>query len=152
MHLGRGEPTLITDAREPARRASQGDDMTFWQYFWLLAWAFLFVAWLMLLFSVFADLFRDRELGGVGKALWVIFLIVLPLVGVLIYLIVRGRGMSERSAAQVKEVRQAQEDYIRSVAGPTVSPAAQIAEAKALLASGDITTSEFEALKAKALG
>ena len=102
----------------------------------------------MALFSIFTDLFRDRKLNGWAKAAWFVFLIFLPFVTALVYLIARGRGMGERQAEQIREVKQAQDDYIRQVAG---GPAAEIAEAKKLLDSGAITQAEFEALKARAL-
>ncbi|WP_223693933.1 SHOCT domain-containing protein [Leifsonia poae] len=122
----------------------------FWNVIWLIFWAFAFIAYLFALFAVIGDLFRDRKLNGWWKALWIIFLIFLPFLTVLVYLIARGRGMAER---QVKEVTQAQsqaDDYIRQVA--STSPADDIAKAKALLDQGVITAGEFDALKAKALG
>lgn len=126
--------------------------MTFWTSIWDVIWwfitAFVFIAYLMALFSIISDLFRDRKLNGWAKAVWFIFLIFLPFVTALVYLIARGRGMGERQEAQVREVKQAQDDYIRQVAG---GPAAEIAEAKKLLDSGAVTQAEFEALKAKAL-
>ena len=126
--------------------------MSFWTTIWDAIWwfitAFVFIAYLMALFSIISDLFRDRKLNGWAKAVWFIFLIFLPFVTAVVYLIARGRGMGERQEAQVREVKQAQDDYIRQVAG---GPAAEISEAKKLLDSGAITQAEFEALKAKAL-
>lgn len=126
--------------------------MSFWSTIWDTIWwfitIFVFVAYLMALFSIIADLFRDRKLGGVAKAVWFIFLIFLPFVTALVYLIARGRGMGERAAAQAQEAQAATDAYIRQVAG---GASAEIAEAKKLLDSGAITQSEFEALKAKAL-
>lgn len=125
----------------------------FWGSFWDLVWWFLtffiFFAYLIALFSIVADLFRDRKLNGFAKAVWILFLIFLPILTALVYLIVRGRGMGERSAAQAQQIREAQDNYIRDVAGS--SPADEIAKAKALLDAGTITQSEYEGLKARAL-
>lgn len=109
---------------------------------------FVFVAYLMALFSIISDLFRDRELGGWAKALWLVFLVFLPFLTALVYLIARGRGMAERSVRQAKDLQAAQDQYIREVAG---GPAQEIQAAKALLDSGAITQAEFDAIKAKAL-
>ena len=111
---------------------------------------FLFFAWLMVLFYVFADIFRSKDLGGWGKTLWILFIILLPLLGVLIYLIARGKGMHQRSEDQARSIQKMQDDYIRSVSGGT-SPTDQIANAKKLLDDGSITQAEFDQLKAKAL-
>ena len=124
--------------------------MDFWDFLWLLVWSFLFVAFLMLLFQIFGDLFRDPDLGGWAKAAWVIGLIVFPFLLILIYLIARGRGMAERQAIAMRAARQQTEEYIQSVAGSS-APAEQIASAKALLDAGTITQGEFDRLKAKAL-
>ncbi|MFI9489545.1 SHOCT domain-containing protein [Promicromonospora sp. NPDC052451] len=123
--------------------------MDFWDFFWLMVYSFFFVAYLMVLFQVVADLFRDKELSGWWKAVWIIFLIFLPVLTALVYLIARGRGMAQRQAAVVTQARQDTESYIRDVAA--VAPADQIASAKNLLDSGTITPTEFERLKAKAL-
>jgi Short C-terminal domain/Phospholipase_D-nuclease N-terminal len=124
--------------------------MDFWDFFWLLVWSFFFVMYLMVLFQIIADLFRDPEVGGGGKALWLIGLILVPFLVALIYLIVRGRGMAERHLAAAQKAQADTDQYIKSVAsGP--SSADQIASAKALLDSGAINQSEFEQLKARAL-
>ena len=123
---------------------------SFWQFFWLLVWSFFFVAYLMILFQIFADLFRDHELSGWWKAVWVVILVILPFVGALIYLIARGAGMGKRQLAAAQNARRQTDQYIQSVAGGT-SPAEHIASAKKLLDDGTITQSEFDALKAKAL-
>ena len=125
--------------------------MDFWEFFWLIIAAFVFFAYLMMLFSIFADIFRDDELGGWGKALWSLFLIFMPFLGALVYLIARGSGMTRRSVKQAQEHQAAQAEYIRSVAASTSSPADQVAQAKQLLDSGVITQQEFDAMKAKAL-
>lgn len=124
--------------------------MTFWNYFWLLVWGFFLFMFLMLVFQVFADIFRDRTLGGGAKALWTILLIVFPPVTVLVYLITRGRGMGGREQTEVQQRRDATEDYIRSVAQPA-SPADQISTAKTLLDNGSITAVEFDQIKTQAL-
>ncbi|GHH79306.1 PLDc N-terminal domain-containing protein [Promicromonospora soli] len=121
----------------------------FWDFFWLMVYSFFFVAYLMVLFQVVADLFRDRELSGWWKALWILFLIFLPFLSALIYLIARGRGMAERQSEAVMRARSETDAYIRDVA--TTSPADQIASAKALLDAGTIAPAEFERLKTKAL-
>lgn len=128
--------------------------MDFWSFFWLLVWSFCFVAYLMMLFRIFGDLFMDKELGGFAKVVWVVALFVLPLLAALVYLIVRGRGMAERAMESNRRAMAAQEDYIRSVAAPssaTSSTVDQLSQAKALLDSGAISPEEFAAIKAKAL-
>ncbi len=125
----------------------------FWASFGDLIWwfisAFVFIAYLFVLFSIIMDVFRDHKLNGWFKALWMIFLVFVPFLTAIVYLIARGRGMSRRSAEAAQEIQQAQEQYIQSVAGS--SPADEIAKAKALHDAGTISQSEFEALKAKAL-
>jgi hypothetical protein len=121
----------------------------FWDFFWLMVYSFFFVAYLMVLFQVVADLFRDRELSGWWKALWILFLIFLPFLSALVYLIARGRGMARRQSEMVTQARQETDAYIRDVA--TTSPVDQIASAKALLDAGTIGPAEFERLKTKAL-
>ncbi|WP_336085333.1 SHOCT domain-containing protein [Nocardia sp. SSK8] len=124
--------------------------MSFWDVVWLIIMSFAFIAYLLLLFMIISDLFRDKKTSGWVKAIWVVFLFILPLLTALVYLIVRGGSMSERAEAEAKQIRAAQDDYIRETAG--TSPAAQIADAKKLLDSGAITQAEFDHLKAKALG
>jgi type VI protein secretion system component VasK len=123
---------------------------SFWDWFWLLVWTFFFVCYLMVLFQIIIDLFRDRDLSGWWKALWIIFLIIFPFLAALVYLIARGRGMGERQAGQMRRAQAASDQYIQSVAGRS-NPAEQIASAKSLLDSGAITQEEFDKLKAKAL-
>jgi len=113
---------------------------------------FLFFAWFMCLFWVLGDIFRSKDLGGGGKTLWVIFVIVIPWLGLLVYLIVRGHGMQDRQLEQAKQAQAAQAEYIKSVAGPSSGDVtSQIANAKGLLDSGAITQAEFDQIKAKAL-
>ncbi|VEG58231.1 integral membrane protein [Mycolicibacterium aurum] len=124
---------------------------SFWDYLWSAVVIFAFIAYLMILFNILADLFwRDHKTSGLVKAVWVIFLIVLPYLTALVYLIVRGKGMAERAREQALQAKQQTDDYIRDAAGR--SPAQEIADAKALLDAGTISQGEFDALKAKALG
>jgi hypothetical protein len=127
-------------------------DVSFNDIFWSVLWFFFLFIWLMVLFHVFTDLFRDHSVSGVEKTLWVLFLVFLPFLAVFIYLIVRGKGMGERAAAQQQRAQQEFEGYVRNVAATGEStPTEQIARAKELLDSGAIDQSEFERLKAKAL-
>ena len=112
---------------------------------------FLFFAWFMCLFWILGDIFRSKDLGGGAKTLWVIFVIIIPWLGILAYLIARGHGMQERQLEQAREVQAAQAEYIKSVAAPSGGVTSQIADAKGLLDSGAITQAEFDQLKAKAL-
>ena len=114
-------------------------------------WFFIWIAALMVWFRCLFDLFGDHTLSGWAKAGWAVLLIFVPWVGALIYLIARGRSMTERQMAKAAELQAAQADYIKQVAGAPTSPADQIASAKALLDSGAIDQSEFDTLKAKAL-
>ena len=125
--------------------------MSFLDVLWFIIISFAFVAYLMVLFSIIGDLFRDHGTSGVAKAVWIFCLIFAPFLTAIIYLIARGDGMATRHNAAVREVREAQDAYIRDVAGGGTSPAEQIAHAKQLLDSGAITQPEYEALKAKAL-
>jgi hypothetical protein len=115
---------------------------------------FIFFAWFMCLFWVFGDLFRSKDLGGVAKTLWTLFLVFLPILGMLIYLIARGGGMTERAQSAQADAQKRQDAYIRSVAtsnGGKGTVTDEIASAKALLDSGAINASEYEKLKANAL-
>lgn len=123
---------------------------SFWDYFWSLIVIFAFIAYLMILFNILTDLFwRDHKTSGVVKAIWVFFLIVFPYVTALVYLVARGKGMTERAKEAAANARQQTEDYIKSAAGR--SPAQEIADARALLEAGTISADEFDSLKAKAL-
>jgi len=124
----------------------------FWQYFWLIVAMFVFIAFLMVLFSIFADIFRDHELGGWGKGIWSLVIIIVPIFGALVYLIARGSGMSQRSMKQAEDYQAAQAEYIRGVAATAATtPSEQVAQAKQLLDSGAITQQEFDSIKAKAV-
>jgi len=127
-------------------------DVSFIDIFWsMLEFFFLFI-WIMILFHVLGDLFRDHSLSGVTKTLWVLFLVFLPFVAAFVYLIVRGQGMAERSAAQQQRAQEQFAGYIRNVAANgDATPTEQITQAKELLDAGTIDRSEFDRLKAKAL-
>ncbi|WP_431279279.1 SHOCT domain-containing protein [Leifsonia poae] len=122
----------------------------FWDIIWLFFWSFAFIAYLFALFAIIGDLFRDHKLNGWWKAVWILFLIFVPFLTALIYLIARGPGMAERSQKQARQVQEATDTYIRQVASS--SPADEIAKAKGLLDSGAITPEEFAHLKSHALG
>jgi len=121
----------------------------FWDFFWLMIWGFVFISYLMVLFQVIVDVFRDPGLTGGIKVVWLLCLLIAPPLTALIYVIARGRGMNERAAQAQRSARQVTDDYIRSVSA--VDPASQIANAKGLLDSGAITAEEYGQLKAKAL-
>lgn len=121
-----------------------------WNIVWLIFWAFAFVAYLMVLFTVLVDLFRDDKLNGWWKAVWVIFLVFVPFLTALIYLIARGRGMAERNARERETVAEDTDYYTHPT--PSATPAADIARARELANRGVISENEYEALKAKALG
>lgn len=115
---------------------------------------FLFFAWIMCVFYVFADIFRSHDLGGGAKTLWCLFIIFVPFLGVLVYLIARGGGMTDRAMEAQRQMMDRQAEYVRSVAsssGGGSSAADQIASAKKLLDDGAISQAEFEQLKAQAL-
>ena len=114
-------------------------------------WFFIWIAALMVWFRCLFDMFGDSTLSGWAKAGWAILLIFVPWVGALIYLIARGRSMTDRQMKAAADMQSAQEDYIKQVASAPTSPADQIASAKSLLDSGAVTQAEFDALKAKAL-
>ena len=122
----------------------------FWDFFWLLLWTFFIVTYLMLLFHIIGDLFRDRDLSGWAKAAWIIGLIFFPFLVAFIYLIARGRGMAERQMDAVQQAQANLDQHIQSVASKG-NPADQIASAKALLDNGTIDEAEFGRLKQKAL-
>ncbi|MFH0243621.1 SHOCT domain-containing protein [Streptomyces sp. HK10] len=125
--------------------------------FFTFLWFFLWVVWLILLFKVITDIFRDHETSGWGKAGWLVFVLVLPYLGVLVYLIARGKGMSEREMRRARMEREIFDTYIRETAGTgagTTGPAAgvdQLARLSELKAKGDLTESEYERAKEKIL-
>lgn len=122
---------------------------SFWDFFWFTLSFFLLMAYLVVLFQILTDLFRDKGVSGWIKAVWVFFLIFLPFLTSLIYLIARGQGMAERNIEAMQTAQADADAYIRSVA--VSSPSEEIAKAKALLDSGAITQQEFDSIKAKAL-
>jgi hypothetical protein len=124
---------------------------SFSDFFWLLLWAFVFTCYLIVLFQVFGDLFRDRDLSGWWKAVWIIFLIIAPFLSVLIYVIARGTGMAERRQESLGGGRRDEEVYVPPPVMKIDNPAGQIASAQQLLDSGAITQAEFDQLKQKAL-
>jgi len=121
----------------------------FWNFIWLFFWSFAFIAYLFALFAVISDIFRDHELSGWLKAVWIIFLVFVPFLTVLVYLIARGRSMAERQARSAQRAEAATTEYILSAAKS--SPSQEIAKAKELLDAGTLTQAEFDAVKAKAL-
>ena len=124
---------------------------SFWDFFWFILSFFLLMAYLLVLFQIIGDLFRDKDTSGWLKAVWIFFLIFLPILTSLIYLIVNGRKMTERNVHALRAAQQDQEAYIRQVSGTGASPSDEIARAKGLMDSGAISAEEFERLKAKAL-
>jgi hypothetical protein len=123
----------------------------FASFLWDVLVIFAFVIWFWLLIVVFGDVFRRRDIGGWGKAAWIILVIVLPYLGVFIYLIAEHSGMADRTVQDVQTQQAAADQYIRSVAG-SGGPASEIETAKKLLDSGAITQAEFDSIKTKALG
>ena len=123
----------------------------FWEVLLWTFWIFIWIAAVMVWFRCVFDMFSDRSLSGWAKAGWALLLIFVPWLGALIYIIARGKSMAERQVAAADQARASQEEYIQEVAGKAATPAAQIADAKALLDSGAIQQNEFDALKAKAL-
>ncbi|HEU4319647.1 MAG TPA: SHOCT domain-containing protein [Acidimicrobiia bacterium] len=121
--------------------------------FWTMLWFFLFFMWIWLLISLFSDIFRRDDIGGWGKAGWIFFLLVLPLLGALIYIIADGKGMAERQVKDAMDMKKAQDEYIRSVAGNGggSSSADELSKLAALRDSGALTEEEFAAQKAKLL-
>jgi Short C-terminal domain/Phospholipase_D-nuclease N-terminal len=132
-----GSPTVLIAA-----------DYPFMDVLWSMIIFFFWVIWIWIVITVLMDVFRRHDIGGFAKALWVIFVVILPWLGVLIYLIVEHDGMRERSIKQAQAQKAAFDDYVREAAGGSAD---EIARAKALLDEGTITQEEFDALKAKAL-
>ena len=126
-------------------------DYPFLDVLWSMVVFFAFVIWIWLLITVFGDIFRRHDLSGWGKAAWTVFVIVLPYLGVFIYLIAHSKGMAERRAEQVSQAQAQFDGYVRSVASDGGGAAAEIERAKQLLDSGTISQDEFEAIKRKAL-
>jgi hypothetical protein len=125
-------------------------DYPFLDVIWTMAIFFLWVLWFWLLFTVFADIFRRHDISGLGKTFWILFTILLPFLGVFVYLISQGQGMAERNMQMAKAQRAQMDDYVRETAGAG-GAAAEIDRAKKLLDDGAITQEEFNAIKQKAL-
>src|SRR5574340_270346 len=119
--------------------------------FWSMLVFFLFVIWIWILFTVFADIFRRHDIGGGAKTLWIIFIIILPYLGVFVYLIAEHTGMTERNIERAQAQQSQMDSYVRSVAGSGGGTAAELEKAQQLLSSGGITQAEFDSLKTKAL-
>ena len=126
--------------------------MNFWDIILSIFWFMLLFAWIWLLITILADIFRDHELSGWGKALWVLFIIVVPWLGALVYLIARGRSMNERARAQAQRQDQAFRHYVQDAAGNQPSAADEIAKLATLRDQGAISEQEFAHAKAKLLG
>ncbi len=119
--------------------------------FWTMLWFFMFVIWIWLLITIFADIFRNKEMNGFAKAAWILFVIILPLLGVLIYLITNGNSMQERAMEQAAAQAKMQRDYIQEVSGSGGSSADELAKLADLKDKGILTDEEFAAQKAKLL-
>jgi hypothetical protein len=124
----------------------------FLNIFWTILIFFAWVAWIWIAITVLIDLFRRRDLSGWAKALWVVFVIVLPFLGVLVYLLLYHDGMADRSGQDAAASQAQFDDYVRRTAGSGGGPASEIEKGKQLLDSGAITQAEFDAIKARALG
>jgi len=124
--------------------------MSFWDIIWFIFVAFMFIAYLMVLFAILADLFRDHTTSGVVKAIWVVCLIFFPLITAIVYLIANSKAMAERQQSTDRNAQDQREAYLKQAAG-AASPAEQVAQAKQLLDAGAISQDEYDALKAKAL-
>ena len=125
-------------------------DYPFLDLLWTMFLFFLFIIWIWILITVFADIFRRRDASGFTKVLWIIFVILLPYLGVFVYLIANHDGMAERNVKQIQAQQEQMDNYVKSVAG-SGGAAAEIEKAKGLLDSGAITQAEFDTIKQKAL-
>ena len=126
-------------------------DYPFLDVLWTMLIFFLWIIWFWILITVFIDLFRRKDTSGFSKVLWIIFVILVPFLGVFVYLLVNHDGMADRSISQAQAQQAQMDDYIRATAGSSGGAAAEIEKAKGLLDSGAITQAEFDAIKAKAL-
>ena len=130
---------------------SAADGYPLLDLFWTFVWFFALVIYFWLIITVFADLFRRRDLSGWGKAGWIVFVLVLPLLGTLCYLISQGRSMADRDTRQARDVKQQTDEYIRTVVSPSYKGVEEIARGKELLDQGAISPEEFEQLKRRVL-
>jgi len=126
-------------------------DYTFLDVFWSMLVFFIWVLWFILLFRVIIDIFSRHDIGGGGKVLWILFVILLPFLGVFVYLIAENDGMTQRTIAKAQAQQQQMDEYVRATAGSGGGAAAEIDKAKQLLDGGAISQAEFDAIKAKAL-
>jgi hypothetical protein len=143
--LERAETSQVT-----VRPASKEIPMSFWDIVWFIFITWAFVAYLMVMFSIIGDIFRDSDMSGWAKAAWCLFLVFVPFITALVYIGIRGRSMAERSARSSAARREQQDQYIRDVAGKT-SATDQITQAHALFDGGVISQEEYDTLKTKAL-
>jgi hypothetical protein len=148
--LASREAILVTATRTTIEEETVLAAWTFGQVMWAMLVFFCWVLFFWLLFTVFGDLFRRHDVSGWGKAGWTIFVVLLPFLGIFVYLIANGKGMAERNMKQAQQAQAQMDQYVKSVAG-SGDPTAQIAQAKELLDSGTISQAEFDQLKAKAL-
>jgi hypothetical protein len=130
---------------------SAADGYPLLDLFWTFVWFFALMIYFWLIITVFADLFRRRDVSGWAKAGWVVFVLVLPLLGTLCYLVSQGRAMADRDTRQAREVKQQTDQYIRSVVSPSYKGVEEIARGKELLDQGTISPEEFEQLKRRVL-
>ena len=123
------------------------------QVLWSLLWFFLFFVWIMLIFTIFADIIRSDDMGGWAKAIWSVFIIFLPFLGIFAYLIARGGGMAERQVAAAQKQNEAMQDYIQATVGTAggTSSADQLAKLADLHASGKLDDAEYATAKAKVI-
>jgi len=126
-------------------------DFTFFDFFWSMFVFFLWVMWFWLLFTIWTDIFRRHDISGVTKTAWLVFTIVVPFLGVFVYLITQDKGMKERGIEHARRQRQELDSYVRETAGSGGGAAAEIERGKDLLDRGVITQAEFDALKSNAL-
>ncbi|MEY2231294.1 MULTISPECIES: SHOCT domain-containing protein [Streptomyces] len=127
------------------------DDYPLLNVFWTMMWFFLWIMWFFLLFKVITDIFRDHTLGGWGKAGWLIFVLLVPFLGILVYLIARGHSMRERDQKQAEEQQAAFRSYVQQTAGAGSGSADELHKLSVLKDKGDITQAEFDQAKAKIL-
>jgi hypothetical protein len=141
---------IVLSNRKPEEEHVIAADYPFLDLFWTMVIFFLWIMWFWLLFTVFADIFRRHDLSGLGKTGWIVFTILLPFLGVFVYLITQNVGMTERQLERTRAQREQFDDYVRQTAS-NGGAAAEIEKAKQLLDSGAITQAEFDAIKQKAL-
>jgi hypothetical protein len=142
----------VDEFRDNRRRYVFATEWGVGQVLWSMIWFTLFFIWIWLVITVFADIFRSHDLGGVSKFLWVLFIIFLPYLGVFVYLIARGHKMSRHAVEDAQAMDAAQRAYIQEAAGTTASPTVELQRLADLRSSGAIDQTEFDRLKAQVLG